>query len=177
MRAVKFSFDRGGDFQVRKNGITNRVVTTGKPIKIDDVQRDLLPKESTKKRDVQSMMAVPLKVRDRDNKVKSIGALSIDSLQKKAFSDRDQELLESLAGQAAVAIAVANEQKHSRQMAEQLLTLHEITTEMQSELEQTKLLDWISQSAVELLDGYSGGILLLDETKNFVIQRVLRIKF
>ncbi len=102
-----------------------------------------------------------------------IGKLSMDN----KFSQ--QPIVESelgpvglFAAQAATAIKNARlyeevtlERDRSKSMARQLLALHKITQEMQSELDLSNLLNLISRLAAELLGADAGGILLLDESK------------
>jgi PAS domain S-box-containing protein len=102
-----------------------------------------------------------------------IGKLTMDN----KFSQ--QPILESelgpvalFASQAAAAIEqtrlykeIAQERDHSAWLASQLLALHKITKEIQSELDLPRLLNLISRLAAELLGADAGGILLLDNEK------------
>jgi PAS domain S-box-containing protein len=158
-----------------QGGLTHLVMTSGEPIIIADAQQDARVRVSVKDEGVQSLMGIPLKVRDEHNdraEVRTIGVLFVDTLQQREFTRRDLELLQSLASQAAIAIEraglyeeVAQERDHSEWMSSQLLALQEITKQMQSELDLPSLLDLISRLAAELLDADAAGILLLDAEK------------
>lgn len=165
MRAVKFPFDRTGGFYTRKDGITSHVIRTGETIIINDVQRDSRPRVSAQKRGIKSMMAAPLKTRDREGKVKSIGALSIDSYKKRTFSHRDQELLESLAGQAAVAIAVTAQHERVNRAQKAATVVAEITT--LGNLENT--LQSVVQGTMEVAGGDAVTLFVYNQDEDMLV--------
>lgn len=92
---------------VRDDGITRRILDNPEPVVISDAESDPDVKDSMKARGVKSLMGVPLNVRvagGGGTRVEAIGVLFVSSRQKRDFGERDREILESLASQAAVAI-------------------------------------------------------------------------
>lgn len=159
-QAARFPLAGGKKFGPRKNGLTNFVANSGKPIVIQDAQHHPLVKRSTKERGVKYILGVPLKVRveyESISEIRTIGALFVNSLQEREFSRRDVELLESLAAQAANAI------KSSRR-ARALKTLHQISLEITSYHQTPELVKYILLQAVKLVRAAGGRLCLLDES-------------
>jgi GAF domain-containing protein len=176
IRAVEFPIAQDTRETPRKQGgLTSLVIHSGEPIIVLDAQRDVRVRQTVKDEQVKSLMGVPLKIRigpDHKPELRTIGVLFVDTRQPREFNQRDLELLESLASQAAIVIEkarlydeVAQERDRSEELAKQLLTLHAITHEIQLELNLPKLLNLISKLAAQLLEADAGGILLLDEAK------------
>jgi len=157
---------------VRDHGITQRILATGRPEIINNAQTHPDVKPSMKHRGTRSVMGVPLSVRvgdGGDSSIATIGVLFVSSTQSREFGERDREILQSLASQAAIAITKARlidearrESDSARWLNSQLLTLYSITEEMQSEQDLSRLLNLISEKAAKLLGGDAGGILLED---------------
>ncbi|MDP2400426.1 MAG: SpoIIE family protein phosphatase, partial [Actinomycetota bacterium] len=84
--------------------VPGRVYSGGEPIKIDDLSLDSggLPASSLEQ-GLTSLLSVPLLARGR-----SLGVLTIFSVQSGAFSDEDMGLLHTFASQAALAIDTAD---------------------------------------------------------------------
>jgi GAF domain-containing protein len=154
-------------------GLTQHVLTTGKSVIISDVRQDPRVREAVKNQGVKSLMAVPLNVRldqGEQSVVKTIGALFVATTQLITFSKRDEEVLQSLANQAATAITKARlnkeierERQHSTELATQLLELYTYTKEIQSELELPNLLNLICARAAALLKADAAAIRLKDD--------------
>ncbi len=84
-----------------EQGISGWVTTHGSSLRIPQVKNDkryvgIFP-------DIQSGLYVPLKIGE-----KVIGSIAVESKSENAFSDQDERLLLTLAGQAAIAIENAN---------------------------------------------------------------------
>jgi PAS domain S-box-containing protein len=102
-----------------------------------------------------------------------IGKLTMDNkFSQRPILEAELGPVALFAAQAAAAIeqtqlnkAIAQERDHSKWLASQLLALHKITKEIQSELDLPRLLNLISRLAAELLEADAGGILLLDDEK------------
>jgi GAF domain-containing protein len=157
-----------------KGGLTQHVLTAGKSVIISDARQDPRVREAVKKDGgVKSLMAVPLNVRLDQGElsvVKTIGVLFVVTTQLITFSKRDEEVLQSLANQAAIAITKARlnkeierEKQHSTELASQLLELYSYTKEIQSELELPNLLNVICVRATTLMKADAAAIRLKDE--------------
>lgn len=179
VRAASFPLGRKAEDKPRnQGGLTAEIRSEGKPIVINDAQKDPRVRLSTKKRGIKSLMGVPLKVRGENNDlwdVKTVGVLYVDMMQQRELNNRDVELLQSLANQAAIAIekthlyeVATREHDRSKRLASQLLALTEIMQQIQAELDLPNLLNLISRLAAQLLGANAGGILLLDESKQYL---------
>lgn len=156
-----------------KGGLTQHVLTTGKSVIISDARQDPRVREAVRNEGVKSLMAVPLNVRlgqGEQSAVTTIGALFVATTQLITFSKRDEEVLQSLANQAAIAITKARlnkeierERKHSTELASQLLELYSYTKEIQSGLELPNLLNLICARASALLKADAAAIRLRDD--------------
>lgn len=104
-------------------GFAGRVVQTGEPVIVHDARSNLhtfrtgLPEVE----EIRSILAVPLRLRDR-----VIGVISIDNVHEAgAFDQVDLETLTTFAGQAAIAIENALLYEQFRTQVEQLRHLAE----------------------------------------------------
>lgn len=78
-------------------GVTGRVVSTGKPVSIPDVNQD--PDYIRIRPDIRSELCVPIKIGER-----VIGAINAEMNEFNAFTEADERLLVTLASQLATAI-------------------------------------------------------------------------
>jgi signal transduction histidine kinase len=95
----------GGD----QPSIAGWVVQRGRPCLVRDVRDDPRYRARPGLEDIRSQLSVPLKTRERAQSSigaadHTIGVLDVASTQVGAFSEQDQQLLETLASQVAVAI-------------------------------------------------------------------------
>ncbi|MFN8457502.1 MAG: GAF domain-containing protein [Anaerolineae bacterium] len=182
IRVVEFPISPNTRETPRKQGgLTSLIIQSGEPIIVPEAQGDDRVRQTVKDEQVKSLMGVPLKIRvgsDHKPEVRTIGVLFVDTRQQREFNQRDLELLQSLATQAAIVIEkarlydeVAQERDRSEGLAKQLLTLHAITHEIQLELDLPKLLNLVSRLAAQLIGADAGGILLLDEAKEHLTFR------
>ena len=111
-----------------------------------------------------SCAMVPLRVAQ-----KTIGTLDAHSkTTKNAFYEKDLQLLEKLAGQAAIAIEnsrLFHQEQQQRQLAE---SLQEVAMALNSRIDQKTLLDTIFSQLKRVLD-YDGAGILLKENENLVL--------
>jgi len=91
----------------RSDGLTRRILKAGQLVSISDVQGSPDVRQSIKDRGIRSLMGAPLVVRvgrARGSSLKTIGVLFVSTSQTRQFGKRDEEVLQSLANQAAIAI-------------------------------------------------------------------------
>jgi PAS domain S-box-containing protein len=107
-RAALFpSSIQAAEEEIRGDGLSRRILDTGEPITITDAQHSDLVRQSVKDRGVQSLMGAPLTVRLENNnhsELKTIGVLFVSTTRTRQFDKRDEEILQSLANQAAIVI-------------------------------------------------------------------------
>jgi signal transduction histidine kinase len=142
-----------------EGSISGIPVTTKAPVRVPDVRLrpDYKAVLGTQDREMVSELAVPLMV---DEKV--IGVLNVESPRPDAFSEHDQELLETLAGQAAIAIRNA---QHVREFD----ILREVDKTILGSRSLYEMLNAILAPAVETSRADYGSILLV-EGNNLVVE-------
>ena len=86
---------------LRGEGIAGRVLQTGEPMRVDDVENDESFTKREESHNVRSILCVPLKVDEE-----TLGVINITNRRTGGrFGQEDLEILGALANQAAVAIA------------------------------------------------------------------------
>lgn len=111
------------DLPIDKRSINGWVAMTGKPYKCLDVDKD--PHYRTWRKNVQSSMAVPLKLGER-----VVGTLGVESIKPSFFTDYHLRLLQSLGEQAAISIRNAQLYKELAHKTRQLDVLRGIYEEI-----------------------------------------------
>ncbi len=99
-------------FRIRPGeGIAGKVIKTGKPIKVDNIEEDQrIMKRNRPRYRTKSFISLPLKVGGR-----AIGILNLaDKITGEIFSDEDLEILETYASHAVVAIERARFYEQSK---------------------------------------------------------------
>jgi len=130
--------------------VAGQVVATGEPIYVPDAYAD--PNFRIIDPELRSLLAVPLTVQDR-----TIGTLSIDSAEPRAFTPDHERLLTIAGSQIAAAIETVRLLEETRQHAEQLAAANAELAAL-DEL-RTKLLQDVShelRSPLALVRGYAG---------------------
>jgi len=142
-------------------GLTGWVARTGKPARVGDVRAD--PRYIMLRPEVRSELAVPLEVQGEVR-----GVINVDSERPDAFSAEDEELLASLAGQAARVI-------HNTWLYEQLRlkvglfeSLASVSQTINSTLNLDDALKVITREASVLMRAKMCALKLLDETDGYL---------
>ncbi len=157
--------DNAGELKLRVGeGITGWVALTGKPALVGDVLKD--PRYVELSRNVRSELGVPLIVQGELR-----GVLNVDSHSVDAFTEDDQELLQELAMQAAKVIHHTWLYEQSRLKARLLETLVKISQAVSSTLNLDETLGVVTRESCGLLSGKMSSLLLLDETREWLILR------
>lgn len=142
-------------------GLTGWVAQTGKPARVGDVTRD--KRYIMLRPEVRSELAVPLEV---NNEVR--GVLNVDADRPDAFTEDDQELLESLAAQAASVIQNTWLYEQIRLKARLLESLARVSRTINSALNLDEVLQIITREACELMQAKMCSLMMLDETRNWL---------
>ncbi len=141
-------------------GLEQEVVRTQRPILTEDYdqecrRRGVIPTEQG----LYAWVGVPL-----NTDIRTIGAISLGSRDPAAFyTTGQQNLLQSIADQAAGAIVKTQLLNESEQRAFQLTVLNQVARSLTSELELDPLLKRILESAVEILNCEAGSLFLLNK--------------
>lgn len=142
-------------------GITGWVAQTGRPAMVGDVRDD--KRYIMLRSEVRSELAVPLEV---DGQVR--GVLNVDSDRADAFTSDDQELLESLAGQAARVIQNTWLFEQLRLKARLLESLASVSRTINSALNLDEVLQTITRDAAELMQAKMCSLLMLDDSRTWL---------
>ncbi|MBI3241164.1 MAG: diguanylate cyclase [Chloroflexi bacterium] len=138
-------------------GLTGKVLATGQPIRLSRVTRKvdtgLLP-------GLLSRLCVPLKLGER-----IVGVIGADNAQEGAFTEADEQLLTTIAGQLAVAIEKLRLYQDAARVAERRAVVYRATEAISASLDLEQVYSAIHQAIVQLMPGEDIVIALLDEQR------------
>ena len=100
-------------------GVTGFVAWSGKPLRVEDVQRD--PRYVCLKADIKSEMALPMIINGN-----VIGVINVDSTRAGAFTEDDEDLCMAVANQSAKVIETARLHEAIRRQAEEMDSLFKV---------------------------------------------------
>jgi PAS domain S-box-containing protein len=106
-------------------------------------------------------LSAPMKIGE-----KIVGVLDVKSQEPDAFSSNDQQLLQTLADQTAVAIENARLHRETNQRVDELATLSMISQTITSTLNLEVTLTIITDHTIRLLDATAASVVLLDEERS-----------
>lgn len=142
-------------------GITGWVARTGRAARVGDVQRD--PRYIMLRRNTRSELAVPLEVHSEVR-----GVLNVDSDKENAFSESDQELLQSLAAQASNVIQNTWIYEQLRLKAQLFESLANVSRTITSTLNLNDALKVVTREVCVLMRARMCSLLMLDETREWL---------
>ncbi len=141
--------------------LVGRVLTTGQPMVVYDVQQDdrwmqidKLPETSQ----IHGWIGAPLVVRDR-----AVGMLNLDSHRVGAYGPAEVEVVSAFADQAAAAVANAQLYSEIQRRVQAMVALAETARVVTSSLNLDEVLQHITQQTKESLDVEGTSLWLLDE--------------
>lgn len=137
-------------------GVTGRAVKTGQSQLVDDVTQDSAYIQYDP--ETRSELAVPIKLGKR-----IIGVINVEHPDLNAFDEEDQQALESLAAQAAVAIENARLYEEQQQRANQLALINQIAAGISSSLDLDKILQTLVNELARAIGVEQCAIALFDE--------------
>lgn len=137
-------------------GITVWVAKNGKTLYVSDVTKDSRYVEGI--HGIRSELAVPIKIRK-----KVIGVLNVESEKLDGFSEEDQQLLETLALQAAVVIENAKLFSERERKFRELKALNNIGRALTSTLKMDQIVGLIYKQTTKLMDTTNFFLALFDE--------------
>lgn len=101
------------------------------------------------------------------NEEEVIGVLNFESTREGAFRQEDEDFLQTLAGQAVLAIRNAQAYEREKRLAEEGRVLNEISKEIISQLEDhSHVFDLILEKALDLTHSETGVLMLYDAERN-----------
>lgn len=111
-------------------GITGRVAQTGQPLRIADVSQEADFINLYKTVSPRSELCVPIKLGEQ-----VIGVFNAQSMKYDAYTEADQQLLTTVAGQVAIAIDRLRTGSAERQRSQQLTTIYQASQEIAASLD------------------------------------------
>jgi GAF domain-containing protein len=164
-----YALEAGGTYCLDE-GYTGWIARHRQILSIPDVQarHDVRPVLDTPEYPFRSYVGIPLQIRGR-----FVGTLELATYQKDAWADRDLEVLQAVANQAAVAIENAQLYAEPRRREEQQAGLARIAALASSTLDLDELLDRVMGETIRLLEAEKGVLLLHDEERDCLVARYL----
>lgn len=154
--SLKSLLPQGDDFRIPLDeGITGWVARTGEPLRTNDVRQE--PRYVEGYKDTLSELAVPLRVGDR-----TIGVLDVQSTRLNAFSENDQRLLTTLAGQLSTVLANVQLFEEAQQRVRELTALTQVSQALNEATDLTTVLKVVLDEAFDLIGSQEGSIILID---------------
>jgi len=149
--------------RARPRGVTNRIIASGEPIIIDNVDTVKGTNPVLVKAGIKSYTGVPIKTKDV-----TIGVLFVHSKERNVFKNKTNLLL-AFASQAAIAIenaTILNNLKEQQLRAEQLLTRTFLAQEEERKRISIELHDSVAQWLVSASYRMQTCLALLSETNS-----------
>jgi GAF domain-containing protein/CheY-like chemotaxis protein len=149
-------------------GFAAQVVARGESLWVPDLAADPedFYRDFNARHGLRCYLGVPIRARER-----VLGVLNITGPADGSVSQRQGELLESLAAQAAIAIENARLFQQELERRRQLEAVRAVTEEITRELNLSSLLTLIQRRATELVGAASGAIFLWDEDAQALVPK------
>jgi signal transduction histidine kinase len=132
----------------RGRGILGALITDARPLRLESITDD--PRSAgfpPNHPPMRGFLGVPILLRGR-----AFGNLYLTEKESGSFTEQDEELVGTLASQAAVAIENARLYEAATSWSEQLEALNEVGTALASEIELARLLELIARRLRGLID-------------------------
>ena len=153
---------RVGDAIELGQGVTGWVAKHRQPARVDDVSQD--PRYICGEKPMGSELAVPIELGE-----KLIGVLNLESRRRQAFTHEDQELLQALADQLAVAIGNLQRREALRRSQERLRGIYRLS----ERLTQIQTVDELLEESVHVIRenfNYEHVVIFLREGDELVVR-------
>jgi GAF domain-containing protein len=135
--------------------ITLWVVKERKPVRVDNVHKDPKWRDLYVPIVADTISELDVPLLDGDEVV---GILNFESRKEGAFQQEDQDFLLTLAEQAVLAIKNAQAYEREKRLAEEGQVLNQISKEITSQLDHTRVFDLILAKALELTHSTLGSL-------------------
>jgi len=136
-------------------GIAGRVAATGKPLRVADTRQE--PNYIAGYPDSLSELAVPLRIADR-----VIGVLDVQSTRSGAFSESDERLLSTVAGQMSTLLENSRLFAETQQRVRELTALMEVSSALNQAEGLETILSIVLDEAFNLTGSQEGTVILID---------------
>ena len=157
----------GQSFPFRENTLTVKMMRQLVPTVIDDIRRELTFNFWGGTTYIRGWMGAPLIARGE-----IIGFLTTDSRQVGAYGERDKQIIQAFANQAAIAIENARLYEVEKKARETAVILRKAAMELSASHDLNIVLDQMLGSLAELVDYDSTNVMLLENQT--LVQKALR---
>lgn len=152
--------------------LMSEVVRSQQPVRTDNYVRDMQRRDSTNRVEhmgLRAWLGIPLNASDRQ----TLGCLVVATTDPTmAFNDDQTRILWSIADLAATAIYKTRLYNETAELARRMTILNDISSNLGALFEDLDaLLQRITESAVEILNGEAGSLLLVDEATGDLVFR------
>ena len=147
--------------------LCGQVVLTGRPLVVENVMHDPRGLAETQQADLGLLALTPLEVRGR-----VLGVLGVASRRSCKFPAEDQQLLEMIGRQVAIAVAHSKLREEMEYRLEEMAALHATSLDITAELDLPKVLQAIVKRASKLLKAKGGAIYLYDAERDELVLTV-----
>lgn len=144
------------------SGITGKVAANGMPRRVADVDQE--PGYLRFYAKTRSELCVPIKSGEQ-----MIGVINAESIQPNNFSETDERLLFTLAGQIAMSIKRLRAEAAEQQRIEELLAVTRVSHEITSVLDLQQVLNSIVRHAAELSRSDASGVYAYRDQHFFLV--------
>jgi len=153
----------------RGEGAMGQVAADGAARRVSDTR--LAPEHTPFADKTLSQLCVPLKVND-----KVIGVINVESKQPNAFSDQDERLLITIAGQLAAAIARLRATAEELQRAAELETMVGVTSALRDVMTRAEMLPIILDEIIKLFGAEDAVVDMRDSSTGETVIELARGK-
>ncbi len=154
-------------------GISGHVVTTGETLNIADAYKDPHFNQEVDRRTgyrTRTILCMPVK----DEQGKIIGCIQVLNKKGEGFTREDEELLQALGSQAAIALENTRLTEQLQKRIERTEILLDMMHSFTSQLERDRLLPLIMEKITTAMKANRSTLFLLDKKTNELYSRVLQ---
>ena len=154
-------------------GISGHVVTTGETLNIADAYKDPRFNQEVDRRTgyrTRTILCMPVK----DEQGKIIGCIQVLNKKGEGFTREDEELLQALGSQAAIALENTRLTEQLQKRIERTEILLDMMHSFTSQLERDRLLPLIMEKITTAMKANRSTLFLLDQKTNELYSRVLQ---
>lgn len=150
-------------------GVAGRVLATGKPLRLGDVDSDAFVNFVPKSRPISSSLVIPMRIQGR-----GIGVLNLALTSSSIFTDEDLRVAQLFADQAAGIINRARLHERAEQRSSDLMALVESSKGLLGALDVDSLLRHILDGGTRLAGAKDGFACLFDPETGAIDRGVFR---
>ncbi len=152
-----------------ETGIPARVLSSGSPRLVSDTDAEPGFTDISDRARALSALYAPIRSRDETH-----GLIVVTSLQRQAYTEDDLKLLSAVAQQAGIAIENAWLYEDTRRRADESVALYDLSQHINSTLNLDRVLSFVAESVLNLLNADSFALLLFNEKEGRLVTRLVR---